>query len=152
MPFAGICSLTELPVHWTRRLSCNMWAGIKIPYLSIRIKREPCTPLVSDWSIGSLYHRLSFLVISRGLCARVFDVKFWFVSFSSLICKQDECRALWAFLCQMDSHCVTIAVTIIIFILIFLAYRNWMNSLGVDPFVNHLYHDLSNGYILFQVG
>lgn len=26
-----------------------------------------------------------------------------------------------------------------------------MNSLGVDPFVNHLYHDLSNGYILFQV-
>lgn len=30
-------------------------------------------------------------------------------------------------------------------------YRNWMNSLGVDPFVNHLYHDLNNGYILFQL-
>jgi len=30
-------------------------------------------------------------------------------------------------------------------------YRSWMNSLGVDPFVNHLYHDLSNGYILFQL-
>jgi len=30
-------------------------------------------------------------------------------------------------------------------------YRNWMNSLGVDPGVNHLYHDMSDGYILFQL-
>lgn len=26
-----------------------------------------------------------------------------------------------------------------------------MNSLGVDPFVNHLYYDLSTGFILFQL-
>ena len=32
-----------------------------------------------------------------------------------------------------------------------LAYRNWMNSLGVNPFVYHLYNDLNNGLILFQV-
>lgn len=30
-------------------------------------------------------------------------------------------------------------------------YRNWMNSIGADPFVNWLYSDLSNGIIIFQV-
>ena len=30
-------------------------------------------------------------------------------------------------------------------------YRNWMNSLGVKPTVNHLYTDLYDGLILFQV-
>ncbi|XP_066925792.1 plastin-3-like isoform X2 [Clytia hemisphaerica] len=30
-------------------------------------------------------------------------------------------------------------------------YRNWMNSLGVNPFVYHLYNDLSNGLVLFQL-
>lgn len=30
-------------------------------------------------------------------------------------------------------------------------YRNWMNSLGVNPFVYHLYNDLNNGLILFQL-
>jgi plastin-3 len=30
-------------------------------------------------------------------------------------------------------------------------YRNWMNSLGVDPYVNYLYSDLSNGIVIFQV-
>jgi hypothetical protein len=30
-------------------------------------------------------------------------------------------------------------------------YRNWMNSLGVDPFVNNLYEDLRNGLILIQL-
>lgn len=30
-------------------------------------------------------------------------------------------------------------------------YRNWMNSMGVDPFVNWLYSDLSNGVIIFQL-
>ncbi|XP_060080840.1 plastin-1-like [Ylistrum balloti] len=30
-------------------------------------------------------------------------------------------------------------------------YRNWMNSLGVDPFVHRLYSDLSNGLVLFQL-
>jgi len=30
-------------------------------------------------------------------------------------------------------------------------YRNWMNSLGVNPFVYHLYHDLGNGMVLFQL-
>ena len=30
-------------------------------------------------------------------------------------------------------------------------YRNWMNSLGVDPYVNYLYADLQNGIIIFQV-
>ncbi|TMS39770.1 hypothetical protein L596_006250 [Steinernema carpocapsae] len=30
-------------------------------------------------------------------------------------------------------------------------YRNWMNSLGVEPFVNWLYSDLSNGLIYFQI-
>lgn len=30
-------------------------------------------------------------------------------------------------------------------------YRNWMNSLGVDPFVNHLYEDLRDGTILLQL-
>ena len=31
------------------------------------------------------------------------------------------------------------------------AYRNWMNSLGVNPQVNWLYSDLTNGLILFQI-
>jgi len=30
-------------------------------------------------------------------------------------------------------------------------FRNWMNSLGVNPFVYHLYNDLSNGLVLFQL-
>jgi len=30
-------------------------------------------------------------------------------------------------------------------------YRNWMNSLGVDPYVNYLYADLMDGLILFQI-
>eukprot|EP00794_Sanderia_malayensis_P016558 gene16558-18235_t len=30
-------------------------------------------------------------------------------------------------------------------------FRNWMNSLGVNPFVNHLYNDLGNGLVLFQL-
>ncbi|XP_057297858.1 plastin-3-like isoform X1 [Hydractinia symbiolongicarpus] len=30
-------------------------------------------------------------------------------------------------------------------------FRNWMNSLGVNPFVYHLYHDLNNGMVLFQL-
>jgi len=31
------------------------------------------------------------------------------------------------------------------------AFRNWMNSLGVDPYVNHLYEDLRDGIILLQI-
>jgi len=30
-------------------------------------------------------------------------------------------------------------------------YRNWMNSLGVQPRVNYLYSDLSNGLVIFQL-
>lgn len=30
-------------------------------------------------------------------------------------------------------------------------YRNWMNSLGVRPFVTYLYEDLTDGLIFFQV-
>jgi len=30
-------------------------------------------------------------------------------------------------------------------------FRNWMNSLGVDPFVNNLYDDLRDGNILLQL-
>ncbi|CAI5449040.1 unnamed protein product [Caenorhabditis angaria] len=30
-------------------------------------------------------------------------------------------------------------------------YRNWMNSMGVDPFVNWLYGDLQNGVVIFQL-
>ena len=30
-------------------------------------------------------------------------------------------------------------------------FRNWMNSLGVDPFVNNLYNDLCDGLVLLQV-
>ena len=30
-------------------------------------------------------------------------------------------------------------------------FRNWMNSLGVDPFVNNLYSDLCDGLVLLQV-
>lgn len=30
-------------------------------------------------------------------------------------------------------------------------YKNWMNSLGVDPYVNYLYSDLQNGLVIFQV-
>lgn len=30
-------------------------------------------------------------------------------------------------------------------------YRNWMNSLGVNPTVNWLYNDLASGLILFQI-
>jgi len=31
------------------------------------------------------------------------------------------------------------------------AFRNWMNSLGVDPYVNNLYEDLRDGLILLQI-
>jgi plastin-3 len=30
-------------------------------------------------------------------------------------------------------------------------YRNWMNSMGVSPFVHHLYSDLTSGLIIFQL-
>eukprot|EP01097_Dermamoeba_algensis_P012074 TRINITY_DN969_c0_g2_i2.p1 TRINITY_DN969_c0_g2~~TRINITY_DN969_c0_g2_i2.p1 ORF type:complete len:286 (+),score=82.84 TRINITY_DN969_c0_g2_i2:697-1554(+) len=30
-------------------------------------------------------------------------------------------------------------------------FRNWMNSLGVDPFVNNLYTDLRDGIVLIQL-
>ncbi|XP_008936189.1 PREDICTED: plastin-1-like, partial [Merops nubicus] len=30
-------------------------------------------------------------------------------------------------------------------------FRNWMNSLGVTPYVNHLYSDLSDALIIFQL-
>ncbi len=33
-----------------------------------------------------------------------------------------------------------------------IVYRNWMNSLGVNPHVNYLYSDLYDGLIMFQVG
>lgn len=32
-----------------------------------------------------------------------------------------------------------------------LAYRNWMNSMGVMPYVNWLYSDLADGLIIFQL-
>lgn len=31
-------------------------------------------------------------------------------------------------------------------------YRNWMNSMGVSPYVNWLYSDLADGLVIFQVG
>ena len=31
------------------------------------------------------------------------------------------------------------------------AFRNWMNSLGVDPYVNRLYDDLRDGHIILQL-
>lgn len=31
------------------------------------------------------------------------------------------------------------------------AYRNWMNSMGVSPHVNWLYSDLSDGIVIFQL-
>lgn len=30
-------------------------------------------------------------------------------------------------------------------------YRNWMNSMGVNPYVNYLYGDLADGLIIFQL-
>ena len=30
-------------------------------------------------------------------------------------------------------------------------FRNWMNSLGVKPYVNYLYGDLYNGLVIFQL-
>ena len=33
----------------------------------------------------------------------------------------------------------------------FPVYRNWMNSLGVNPYVNYLYSDLYDGLIMFQI-
>lgn len=30
-------------------------------------------------------------------------------------------------------------------------YRNWMNSMGVSPYVNRLYSDLTDGLIIFQL-
>ncbi|XP_046858889.1 plastin-3-like [Xenia sp. Carnegie-2017] len=32
-----------------------------------------------------------------------------------------------------------------------LTFRNWMNSLGANPFVNHLYNNLHDGLVLFQL-
>ena len=30
-------------------------------------------------------------------------------------------------------------------------FRNWINSLGVSPTVNHLYYDLYDGLVIFQL-
>ena len=30
-------------------------------------------------------------------------------------------------------------------------YRNWMNSMGVSPYVSHLYSDLNDGHVIFQL-
>ncbi|OCT80914.1 plastin-1 [Xenopus laevis] len=30
-------------------------------------------------------------------------------------------------------------------------FRNWMNSLGVNPYVNHLYSDMSDALVIFQL-
>ncbi|BFZ15593.1 hypothetical protein BsWGS_18631 [Bradybaena similaris] len=30
-------------------------------------------------------------------------------------------------------------------------YRNWMNSMGVSPYVHNIYHDLTDGVIIFQL-
>lgn len=30
-------------------------------------------------------------------------------------------------------------------------YRNWMNSMGVNPFVSYLYNDLKDGHVIFQL-
>ena len=30
-------------------------------------------------------------------------------------------------------------------------YRNWMNSMGVSPYVSRLYSDLTDGLIIFQL-
>jgi len=32
-----------------------------------------------------------------------------------------------------------------------LVYRNWMNSMGVSPYVCHLYSDLTDGLVIFQL-
>lgn len=42
---------------------------------------------------------------------------------------------------------------LIIHILLFfnVAYRNWMNSMGVSPHVNWLYSDLTDGLVIFQL-
>ena len=46
----------------------------------------------------------------------------------------------------------TFFISYLLMALIFiLAYRNWMNSLGVSPYVNWLYSDLCDGLIIFQV-
>ena len=34
---------------------------------------------------------------------------------------------------------------------LFQVFRNWMNSLGVKPYVNYLYGDLYNGLVIFQL-
>ncbi|XP_077417683.1 plastin-1-like isoform X2 [Vanacampus margaritifer] len=30
-------------------------------------------------------------------------------------------------------------------------FRNWINSLGVNPYVNHMYHDLCDGLVILQL-
>lgn len=37
------------------------------------------------------------------------------------------------------------------FLFFYLAYRNWMNSMGVAPHVNWLYSDLADGLVIFQL-
>lgn len=39
----------------------------------------------------------------------------------------------------------------IIYCLFLVAYRNWMNSLGVSPYVNWMYSDLADGLVIFQL-
>jgi len=38
-----------------------------------------------------------------------------------------------------------------IYLIFIIAYRNWMNSMGVAPHVNWLYSDLADGLIIFQL-
>lgn len=34
---------------------------------------------------------------------------------------------------------------------LFAAYRNWMNSMGVSPFVHYIYSDLADALVIFQL-
>jgi len=37
------------------------------------------------------------------------------------------------------------------YVLAVTVYRNWMNSMGVSPYVNRIYSDLTSGLIIFQL-
>ena len=49
------------------------------------------------------------------------------------------------------SNNTTTAVNVSVFVGRWPVYRNWMNSMGVSPYVSHLYSDLNDGHVIFQL-
>ena len=79
---------------------------------------------------------------------------FWtaFIQHKATTCQRFSCHLNgWLLRTGLTVHCLLQLVHVNGNTFCFSAYRNWMNSVGVSPFVNRLYVELQDGVILFQL-